>query len=216
MNDELTMQGEGTGRDRSITGLLNRWAASPDETDSGVFELVYERLHEIATAHLARLGGQGVLQATAVLNEAFLKLARSPGFRWNDREHFFASCSRVMRHVLVDFARESRRLKRGSNFVHVALEEPLGEDDAYATDDVVAVHQALAALESVDPVRARVVELRYFGGLNPPEIANVLGLSESTVHRRWRLARAWLFDFLQGAAAGPDAVNVPRPQAARS
>ena len=210
MENDLLMDGEGSGYDRSITGLLNRWAARPEAADTAVFELVYDRLHEIAVAHLGRQGGQGILQATAVLNEAFLRLARSPGISWNDREHFFACCSRVMRHVLVDFAKECRRLKRGSEFIHVALEETLLADPGDSADDVVAVHQALGALEAVDPERARVVELRYFGGLSPLEIARVLDLSESTVHRRWRLARAWLFDFLKSSEVAARA-GFPEP-----
>ena len=189
-----------------VTDLLNAWAATLPRGDAKVFEVVYDRLREIAAAHMS---GQDrhLLQTTVVLNEAFLKLARSRSLRWNDREHFFAHCSRVMRHVLVDLAKSRRRLKRGPNVVHVSLEEPRigGREDR--RDDVLAVHQALSALEEIDPERARVVELRYFGGMTPGEIATALNLSESTIHRRWRLARAWLFDFIRQdseSRASPD------------
>ena len=180
-----------------ITGMLNSWAAHPTGGDAAVFALVYDRLHQIAAAHFAKQGDRRVLQTTVVLNETYLRLAKAPGRRWNDREHFFASCSRVMRHVLVDFARESQRLKRGSGLIHVTLDEGLLDAAEERRDHVVAVHQALEALELIDEKLARVVELRYFGGLTPAEIAATLGSSESTVHRRWRLARAWLFDFLR-------------------
>ena len=187
--------------DTPITGLLNRWAKHPADGDSAVFEMVYDRLHEIAAAHWTRQNDRHVLQTTALLNEAYLRLARSSERGWNDREHFFACCSRVMRHVLVDFAKESHRLKRGADFIHISLQDSQAEGAEEHHEDVVAVHQALRALEAIDPERARIVELRYFGGLGPLEIANTLGLSESTVHRRWRLARAWLFDYLQRKAA---------------
>ncbi len=180
-----------------ITNLLNSWAEQPTGDDTAVFALVYDRLHDIAAAHFAKQGRHRVLQTTAVLNEAFLRLAKSRDKRWNNREHFFASSSRIMRHVLVDFAKESNRLKRGSGAVHITLDDPLLQDEnQHRCDDVVAVHQALAALELFDPERAKLVELRYFAGMAPPEIADFLGLSESTVHRRWRMARAWLFDYL--------------------
>lgn len=180
----------------SITALLNSWATHPAEANTEVFGLVYDRLHEIAAAHFAKQGRHRLLQTTAILNEAFLRLVKSPGVRWKNREHFFACSSRVMRHVLLDFAKSARRIKRGAGAVHITLDESLRLDDEGRCEEVVAVHQALAALERIDPERARIVELRYFGGMAPPEIAAALGLSESTVHRRWRLARAWLFDFL--------------------
>jgi len=184
-----------------ITTLLNNWAAQPAAEDSVVFSLVYDRLHDIAAAHFAKQGRHRILQTTAVLNEAFLRLARTPKQHpWQDREHFFAYSSHIMRHVLVDFAKHSNRVKRGSGAIHITLEEPRFADDESRCDDVLAVHQALSALETIDAERARVVELRYFGGLTPPEIAATLGLSEATVHRRWRLARAWLFDFLHPGA----------------
>ncbi|MCG8462518.1 MAG: ECF-type sigma factor [Holophagales bacterium] len=183
----------------SITGLLSSWAAQPSNGDAAVFALVYDRLHEIAAAHCAKLGDRRILQTTAVLNEAYLRLAKAPGRKWNDREHFFASCSRVMRHVLLDFARDSRRSKRGASALHITLDDRLvvGKDPRCV--DVIAVHEALSALETLDPERARVVELRFFGGMEHQEIAAALDVSESTVRRRWRLARAWIFDYLRQA-----------------
>lgn len=180
-----------------ITGLLNSWSEEPKADDSAVFELVYDRLHEIASAHFAKQGRHRILQTTVVLNEAFLRLAKGRRSQpWRSREHFFAYSSHVMRHVLVDFAKERNRIKRGAGAVHVSLDEPLLADERNPCDDVIAVHQALAALEMVNRELARIVELRYFGGMAMPEIAAFLELSESTLHRRWRLARAWLFDFL--------------------
>ena len=183
-----------------ITGHLNSWAAEHGGEDSAIFGLVYDRLHKIAAAQLARQRDRRILQTTAVLNEAYLRLANAPVRRWNDREHFFASCARVMRHVVLDFARDSRRVKRGSGAIHLSLDDLLGQGIEQRCDDVIAVHQALSALEGLDAERARIVELRFFGGLQHREIADVLGLSESTVRRRWRLARAWIFEYLRQEA----------------
>ena len=187
------------GNKAPITDLLNSWAAQPSNGNAAVFALVYERLHDIAAAHFAKQGDRRILQTTVLLNEAYLRLAKTPGRKWNDREHFFASCSRVMRHVLLDFARDSRRSKRGAGALHVTLDDRLAEGAEPRYSDVIAVHEALSALETIDPERARVVELRFFGGMEHQEIAIALDISESTVRRRWRLARAWIFDYLQSA-----------------
>ena len=180
-----------------ITELLNQWAAHPDIGNTAVFELVYNRLHEIAAAHLAGQSDRQLWQTTAVLNEAFLRFGKTPAGCWPSREHFFFSSSRVMRHVLVDFARKNQCLKRESGRVHIAADESLPGDDGERCEDIVAINQALEALATIDEETAQIVELRYFGGLHFQEIANTLGVSESTVHRRWRLARSWLFDFLR-------------------
>ncbi|MEM7353176.1 MAG: ECF-type sigma factor [Acidobacteriota bacterium] len=179
-----------------ITGLLNSWASQPSHHDARVFALVYDRLHDIAAAHFAKRDQIRALQPTEVLNEAFLRLVKSSDLHWENREHFFACSSRVMRHVLVDFAKHTCRVKRGAGAHHVTLDESLQDSDTGRCEEVLATHQALEALERVDPERARIVELRYFGGLSSREIAETLDISESTVHRRWRLARAWLFAFL--------------------
>lgn len=188
-----------------ITDMANRWSArEPGATrDQALFDAIYERLHEIAQAQLARYPRDPLLQTTMILNEAFLKLARGGGTRWRDREHFFAYCSRAMRHVLVDLARRRTRSKRGGGTVHLTLDAQYEVSDQRPNEDVLAVHAALGLLERIDPDRARIVELRYFGGMEPREIGRAIGLSESTVHRRWRVARAWLYDQLTEGSAAP-------------
>ncbi|MDA8018095.1 MAG: ECF-type sigma factor [Thermoanaerobaculia bacterium] len=189
-----------------ITLLANRWATfQAEDRVAGdlLFELVYDRLHSIASAQLARYPQDAVIQTTVVLNEAFLKIARSSGVRWHDREHFFSYCARVMRHVLVDLAKIRRASKRGAGTTLLSLERAPDPAETPQTEDILTVHRALLALEEIDPERARIVELRFFGGMEPREISRTLGLSESTVHRRWRTARAWLFSFVQGKKALP-------------
>lgn len=189
-------------RSQPITQLANRWAAfrePDDDTGDGdsLFEVVYDRLHAIASAQVGRHRHDAIVQTTVVLNEAFLKLSRTPGQSWNDREHFFSCCARVMRHVLVDLAKARQADKRGAGAAHLTLESAPDAAEERPTEDILTVHHALLALEKVDPQRAHIVELRFFGGMEPREIARTLGLSESTVHRRWRAARAWLYTFLR-------------------
>ena len=118
-----------------ITDRLNAWAArdagQEGAGDGEVFELVYERLHEIAAAHFRKRGDRRYLQTTSVLNEAYLRLAGASGLRFNDRSHFFAYCSRVMRHVLLDFAKQQGRIKRGAGAVHVSLEQSLVDSESH-------------------------------------------------------------------------------------
>lgn len=188
---------------RDITRNINNWMAqeaeAPDTKDE-LIQLVYGRLHDIARAHSRQARKDHLFQTTALLNEAYLRLENASGLRFSSREHFFAYCSNVMRHVVVDLAREKGRLKRGGGAVHLALDDVSPTHEVVAMEDLVAVHEALKVLEAVDAERSKVVELRYFAGMSPAEIASVLGLSESTVHRRWRVARAWLFEYLRSAA----------------
>ena len=198
----------------AITRLANRWAAFRDRDrkttgeDEGVaspagdpgdslFEVVYDRLHAIASAQVARHRHDAVVQTTVVLNEAFLKLSRTPGQSWRDREHFFSYCARVMRHVLVDLAKARQAAKRGSGAAHLTLESAPDAGEESPTEEILTIHHALRALEKIDQERAQIVELRFFGGMEPREIGRALAISESTVHRRWRAARAWLYSHLR-------------------
>ncbi len=132
------------------------------------------------------------LQATALVNEAYVKLVGQENVEWQDRAHFFAVLANQMRFVLVDHARRTRANKRGGAAIKLSLDEVNGLAEK-RDDDVLAIHDALAKLEKLDPTAARVVELRFFGGLTEKEAADVLGVSVATLKRDWVFARSWLF-----------------------
>jgi RNA polymerase sigma factor (TIGR02999 family) len=153
---------------------------------------VYEQLRRLAKHHLAGQRQGHSLQTVDLVNEAYLRLARSWGAGWSDRAHFVAVASRAMRCVLVDHARRQAYAKRGRNPIRVPLadEEPRTEP---GSAEIIAVHEALTRLARIDPRKSQVVELRYFGGLGDEEIAEVMALSARTVKREWRWAKAWLY-----------------------
>jgi RNA polymerase sigma factor (TIGR02999 family) len=178
-----------------VTGLLARWTAGDSDAERDLFQLVHPELRRMARRYAGRPGQ--TLQATAVVNEAYLRLVAQEGQRWQDRAHFFAVCAKAMRHIVVDHARARAAAKRGGG----ARAEPLDEQSAAAPDkaaDVLALDAALERLHQDSPRRAQVVELRYFGGLTNDEIAEVLKTSPATVERDWRHARAWLYAALGG------------------
>ncbi len=176
---------------RDITALLKVWA----EGDATAFErlvpLVHRELHRIARHCMAGERAGHSLQPTALLNEAYLRLVDITHVAWQDRAHFFAMSSRVMRRILVDVARSKRYLKRGGGTSLAPL------DDAMAVavergPDLVALDLALQALAQIDPRKSRVVELRFFGGFTVEETGMALGISAETVYRDWQLAKSWL------------------------
>jgi RNA polymerase sigma factor (TIGR02999 family) len=155
------------------------------------FHLVYDEVRAIAHARVARAGGGGTLDTTAVVHEAYLKLARHGGLSFADRQHFLAVASTAMRQVLLDHARRRLSARRGGGAEHLPLTkaDPAADEQAR---EVVALDEALRTLAALDPQLARVVELRWFGGLTIEETAGALEVSEATVMRAWRRARAWL------------------------
>ena len=174
-----------------ITALLRDWSKGDGAAFDKLVALVYPELHRIARIHMRREGGVRTLQTSALVNEAYLRLAGSAGLEFHDRDHFFAVSAQIMRRILVDAARERAAVKRGKSPQRVTLDKvALAVPDR--DDEVVAIDDALRRLEEMEPRKARVVELRFFGGLSVEETARVLGLSEQSVHRDWRLARAWL------------------------
>ena len=191
-----------------ITDSLNRWTRAVTDEGGDGFELIYEKLRKIASRQLEKYQGPFHLQTTEVLHEAYLRVAAGSEHKWRDRAHFFAYCTTAMRHVLVDLIRERTRTKRGSGRPDLSWEDvaakgaeaPKHRRESQRLLKVLAVHEALRALADIDPDAAHVVELRYFGGLMPAEIASVLGISSSTAQRRWRVARAWLFERLGSPA----------------
>ncbi|HEV3410657.1 MAG TPA: ECF-type sigma factor, partial [Chthoniobacterales bacterium] len=158
--------------------------------------LVYQELRRLAASYLRRERPGQTLQPTALVNEAYLRLAERTSPQWHDRAHFFAGAARIMRHILVDHARARQRAKRGSGGVNVELTETALLVEAQA-EQVVSLNEALERLAERDRRASQVVELKYFGGMNYDEIAAVLDVSAITVRRDWEFAKAWLHKELQ-------------------
>jgi RNA polymerase sigma factor (TIGR02999 family) len=177
---------------QEVTRLLADWSRGDRSALDKLFPLVHLELRRIARRQMSQERAGHTLQATALVNEAYLKLAGQEGFEWHDRAHFFAVCAQVMRHILIDHARGHARDKRGGGAIQVSLNE-VAVMPAEQADDFVALDEALRALEAIDPQKGRLVELRYFGGLSIEETAEVLKISPRTVRREWRRAKAWLY-----------------------
>ncbi len=185
------------GPPEEITRLLADWGRGDREALDRLAPLVHAELRGIARRQMSRERPGHTLQATALVNEAYLRLAGQDGFEYKDRAHFYAVCAQVMRHVLIDHARAHARDKRGGGAVQVTLGEAEGLDAGRAAD-LVALDEALRELEELDPQKGRIVELRYFAGLGIEETAEVLGISPTTVRREWRRAKAWLYRSMSG------------------
>ena len=174
-----------------ITRLLKAWGAGDRAALERLMPAVYQELRRRARAYMRHQPSDHTLQPTALVHEAVLQLVDTTAIEWQDRAHFFAVCAQVMRHILVDSARARAAAKRGGGKPKVNLDDAPG---AYTERDreIVAVDEALEALASMDPRKARVIELRFFGGLSVEETAAALDVSPQTVMRDWKLARAWL------------------------
>lgn len=175
-----------------ITALLQQIRGGDREAIDALVSALYEQLRRLAHHRLRRERSDHTLTTTALVHEAYLELVDIDHAGWTDRAHFLAAASRVMRHILVDYARRRNALKRDGGRVRVELDEdalPLSEEYAEAVEDL---HNALERLESISPVQTRLLEQRYFGGLKLEECAEALGVSRSTVARELKLARAWL------------------------
>ena len=174
-----------------ITTLLNQVGAGQPEAFDRLVEVAYPELRRIAHRHCGSRRESATLQCTAIVHEAWIRLARSQKTTWKDRAHFFAFASRLMRSILIDYARASNSLKRSAGTPTLALIDT----DAVAPPpdiDVLALNDALKELEILDPTQGRIVELRYFSGLTIPETAEATGVSESTVKREWIVAKTWI------------------------
>jgi len=179
-----------------VTTLLNRLADGDQDASAQLVPLIYEELRRLAVRRLRREQPGHTLRATALVHEVYLKLAGQPNARWENRAHFFAVASQLMRRILVDYARTQQRIKRGGRQEKISLDEVLliAPD---RTEELLAVHEALAHLEKLDARQGRIVELRYFGGLTLDETAEVLDVSAKTVMREWNVAKAWLYGELK-------------------
>lgn len=181
--------------------MLRAWQGGDDDAYRRVSELLYVDLRRRAAQCLRGDKADAAIQATALVHEAFIRLAPARSVHWQDRLHFLAVATRAMRRVLVDLVRMNAASKRGARPVHVTLDSRIPRTDADVVD-VLALDAALQKLAAVDERRVRVVELRYFGGLTVEETAQVLRVSPDTVARDWRLARTWLRRELRTSSAG--------------
>jgi RNA polymerase sigma factor (TIGR02999 family) len=178
-----------------VTELLRAAQAGDAAAAEQLLSVVYEELHRLARARMAGLPPGQTLQPTALVHEAYLRLTGKTDVSWKSRQHFFFAAARAMRDILVEQARRKGADKRGGGRRRRELDEACAVLEPPA-EDVLAVHEALAQLEKEDPLKAQIVLLRYFSGLTTAETAEVLGLAERTLDRKWRYIRAWLLDRL--------------------
>ncbi|HSE32448.1 MAG TPA: sigma-70 family RNA polymerase sigma factor [Pyrinomonadaceae bacterium] len=175
----------------NISELLVAWGGGDESALERLMPLVYDESKRLAHRYMRGERTGHTLQTTALVNEAYLRLAKWKDVHWQNRAHFFAVSAQMMRRILVDFARERQYLKRGGGALQVSLSEAAAFAGGPETD-LVAIDEALTALAKVDLRKAQMVEMRFFGGLSIAEVAEVLKVSEETVNRDWRLAKVWL------------------------
>jgi len=181
-----------------VTELLAHWSQGDDSALAELTPLVYEELRHLAHHFMEGQGPDHTLQTTALVNEAYLRLADQTNPHWQNRAHFFAVAARAMRQILVSYARSQRSQKRGGGALKVELDE-VAIVSPEESKEIVDLHEALERLAALDSRKAQVVELKYFGGLNYDEMAEVLKMSRVTVRRDWEFARAWLHTELHDA-----------------
>jgi len=175
-----------------VTDLLTRWSNGDDAALAELTPLVYEELRHLAHRQMRAERSDHTLQTTALVNEAYLRLADQTNQRWQNRAHFFAVAARAMRQILVSYARSQRSQKRGGGALKVELDEAAIVSPE-ESKEIVELHEALERLAALDSRKAHVVELKYFGGLNYDEMAEVLKISRITVRRDWEFAKVWLY-----------------------
>lgn len=175
----------------SITQLLEQWKDGSHNALNSVVEQAYEKLSQQARAMMRRERSGHTLQTRALVNETYIRLLEIRKLEWKDRKHFHAVAASIMRRVLVDHARSKQSQKRGSNVVHLTLDQV--QSNATNIVDVLALNNAMTCLEQRDTTQAQIVELRYFGGLTIAQVAEYLNLSPATIKRKWVLAQAWLY-----------------------
>jgi len=180
-----------------ISGLLQAWSQGDEKALESLTPLVDRELRQIARRHLQSRRPAATLQTTSILDETYVHLVSANPPACANRAHFYALCARIIRHIVVDHARALASAKRGRGLVPLPLEEAQAVTPG-RTRDLVAIDDALSALSKLDPRRGRVVELRFFGGLNVEETAEVLSVSTETVKRDWRVAKLWLAQELSG------------------
>ena len=180
-----------------VTGLLRAWGQGDEDALQKLMPLVYDQLHLAARRYMAGERSGHTLQTTALIHETYLRLVDIRQVKWQDRAHFLAVCAQLMRRILIDFARSRGYQKRGGAATHVNFDETLIVT-AQPDSDLVALDDALNRLAQVDERKSKVVELRFFGGLDVKETAEVMKVSADTVMRDWKLAKVWLLRELRG------------------
>ena len=187
-----------------ITRLLQDWRRGEPGALDRLTPLIYDELHLIASRHMAREWRVSLYQTTALVSEAYLKLMGQRDVDWQNRAHFFAIAAQMMRRILVDNARRERRPKHGSGDRGAPLDDTVAAAPPPEVDqvDALALDAALTKLEALDPDQARIVELRFFGGLTIEEAAEVMRVSPATIKREWAIAKGWLYRELGGEAGG--------------
>lgn len=180
-----------------VTKLLHKWSQGDHAALEDLVPLIYGELRRLARSYLAHESPGHTLQGTALVHEAYMRLVRQDSIEWQNRAHFFGIAAQTMRRILVEHARRRNAEKRGGGMARVSVEE--NEAVSFGTDiDILVLDAALEELGQLDPRRAKVVEMRFFGGLTEGEIATVLEVSEATVRRDWTLAKAWLYRKISG------------------
>lgn len=187
------MEGVSTG----VTQLLINWRNGDKAALDQLMPLVYEELRRVARRFMGRERRDHTLQTSALINEAYLRLVDHETANWQNRGHFFAVAAQVMRNILIDHARSYHYEKRGGGAQKVPLDDAIIFTEERAAE-LVALDDALTSLAAVDPRKSQIIELRFFGGLNIDETAELIGLSPTTVQREWRAAKAWLQHFMDG------------------
>lgn len=177
---------------KDVTQLLDNWGKGNANALEELMPLVYRELHRLADSYLRRERQGHTLQATALINEAYLRIIDQDRVSWQNRAHFFGVAAQMMRRILIDHARAHQYAKRGGGAQKLTLDEALCLPQQERDLDLVALDDALNRLDEIDPKQSRIIELRFFGGLTIEETAQVMGISTPTVERGWRLARAWL------------------------
>jgi RNA polymerase sigma factor (TIGR02999 family) len=185
-----------------ITQLLLDWSEGNQAALEDLIPIIYGELHRLAHHYMNRERAGHTLQTSALVNEAFMRLIHQRNVKWNNRAHFFAIAAQMMRRILVDYARSHLYAKRGAGAVHVSLDQA-GLVSKEPSAEVTALDEALTKLESIDPQQARVVELKFFGGLTIKETAEVMGISIDMVKREWSTAKAWLYLEMSSGDANP-------------
>jgi RNA polymerase sigma-70 factor, ECF subfamily len=180
-----------------ITQLLIEWSEGDEDAKEKVFILVERELHRLAHHYIRQIQPGNSLQTTALINEAYIRLVDQTRVKWQNRAHFFAIAATIMRRILLSYIRDAKRRKRGSAAKHLPLEEAHYISDEKRRE-IVALELALRELEAVDERKAKIVELRYFGGLSLEETAAVLNISVPTAVRHWNLAKAWIAREIRG------------------
>lgn len=186
---------------QELTQMLIQLSEGNAQVVDDILPLIYNELRSLASNYLRRERSDHTLQPTALVHEAYIKLIDQTQVKWQNRAHFFGIAANIMRRILVDYARKHHAEKRGGDAEKLPLEEEIMIVSVGKSAELLALDEALENLAKVDPQKSKIVELRYFGGLSVEETAEVLGVSEITVKRHWRMAKAWLY----GQLAPPDA-----------